>query len=98
MGLDGKQSAGPLLSIDGRRQAATVDGRIQVEAFREDSSPRPADPGIRPMRRVWRRILWWWQRDREERELEEELRAHIVIETGQRLESGANPEEAEFAA
>ena len=50
------------------------------------------------MRRVSRRILWWWQRDREERELEEELRAHIVIETGQRLEAGDNPEEAEFAA
>jgi predicted permease len=50
------------------------------------------------MRRVWRRILWWWRRDREERELEEELRAHIVIETGQRLQAGDNPEEAEFAA
>src|SRR5499427_3632077 len=50
------------------------------------------------MRRIWRRILWWWRRDREERELEEELRAHIVIETGQRMEAGENPEEAEFAA
>jgi predicted permease len=50
------------------------------------------------MGRIWRRILWWWQRDREERELEEELRAHIAIETGQRLEAGDNPEEAEFAA
>ena len=50
------------------------------------------------MRRVWRRILWWWRRDREERELEEELRAHIVIETGQRMDAGDNPEEAEFAA
>src|SRR5262245_10389868 len=50
------------------------------------------------MRRVWRRILWWWRRDREERLIEEELRAHIGIETGQRLEGGDNPEEAEFAA
>lgn len=50
------------------------------------------------MRKVWRRILWWWQRDREERELQEEMRAHIVIETGQRLEAGDNPEEAELAA
>jgi predicted permease len=50
------------------------------------------------MRRVWRRILWWWRRDSEERDLEEELRAHIAIETGQRLEAGDNPEEAEFAA
>jgi hypothetical protein len=42
------------------------------------------------MPRVCRRILWWWywRRDREERELEEELRAHIAIETGQRLEAG----------
>src|SRR5436190_23638593 len=29
---------------------------------------------IKPMRRVWQRILWWWRRDREERELEEERR------------------------
>lgn len=50
------------------------------------------------MRRVWQRILWWLRRDREEREIEEELRAHIVIETGQLLEAGDNPEEAEFAA
>jgi predicted permease len=50
------------------------------------------------MRRVWRRILWWWRRDREERELEEELRAHIAIETWHRLEAGDNPEQAEFAA
>lgn len=50
------------------------------------------------MRRVWRRILWWWRSDREERELDEELRAHLVIETGQRLETGDDPEEAEFAA
>jgi len=50
------------------------------------------------MRKVWRRILWWSRRDREELELEEELRTHIVIETGQRLEAGDNPEEAGFTA
>jgi predicted permease len=50
------------------------------------------------MRKVWRRILWWWRRDIEEREFQEEMRTHIVIETGQRLEAGDNPNEAEFAA
>jgi predicted permease len=50
------------------------------------------------MRRVWRRILWWWRRDTEEREFEEELRAHIAIETSQRLEAGDDPEEAKVAA
>ena len=50
------------------------------------------------MQKVWRRILWWWRRDREEREIDEELRAHMVIETGQRLEHGDNPDEVEFAA
>jgi predicted permease len=47
---------------------------------------------------MWRKILWWWRRDREEQDLDEELRAHIAIEAHQRLEAGDNPEEAEFTA
>src|SRR6185295_5999282 len=47
---------------------------------------------------MWRRIVWWLNREQEQRDLDEELRSHIAIETQQRLESGDAPENAGLEA
>src|SRR5215469_8152659 len=47
---------------------------------------------------MWRKILWRWRRDREEQDLDAELRAHIAIEIRQQLESGGTAEDARLAA
>ncbi len=47
---------------------------------------------------MWRRILWWWRRDTEEQDLDDEIRAHIAIEARQQSESGRKQEDAEVEA
>ena len=41
---------------------------------------------------MWRRILHWWRRDTEDQDLNEELRAHISIETREQLGPGRRHE------
>ena len=47
---------------------------------------------------MWRRILWWWRREQENTDLDEELRAHLAIEARERMGPGTSLEDAEFAA
>lgn len=47
---------------------------------------------------MWRRIASWLRRDQEERELDEELKAHLEIDGRQRAESGEDSDEAKSAA
>jgi hypothetical protein len=50
------------------------------------------------LQRVWRRILMWRRRAQENRDLEEELRAHLAIEAAEQREPDGNPREADLAA
>jgi len=45
-----------------------------------------------------KRFLWWWRRKQEALDLEEELKAHVAIETREQLQSHADSEEAHRAA
>ena len=45
-----------------------------------------------------KRFLWWWRRNQEALDLEEELKAHLAIEAHEQRESHADPEEAQRAA
>src|SRR6478752_4067857 len=51
---------------------------------------------------MWKRILWWWRRKQEreelDKELDEELRAHLAIEAREWSAKGISPEEARLAA
>jgi macrolide transport system ATP-binding/permease protein len=50
------------------------------------------------MKSVLRRIRWWLQPSRKERELREELRFHIDAEASERIANGVPPDEARWAA
>ncbi|HEY7336750.1 MAG TPA: ABC transporter permease [Bryobacteraceae bacterium] len=47
---------------------------------------------------MWSRFRWWLRRDDEERDLDEELRAHLAIEARDRMDRGEPPERARLAA
>jgi hypothetical protein len=46
---------------------------------------------------MWSRFLWWLRREEEGRDLDEEIRAHLAIETRDRMERGEPPERARLA-
>ncbi|HYE65886.1 MAG TPA: ABC transporter permease, partial [Pyrinomonadaceae bacterium] len=46
----------------------------------------------------WRRILYYWQSSRFDRELEEEVRFHLEMKAEENLSHGMTPEEARYAA
>src|SRR5215468_4511955 len=48
--------------------------------------------------RLWRRLLSLLRRERHEREMEEEMRFHLEMQTEQNLASGMAAEEARYAA
>ena len=47
---------------------------------------------------MWRRIFYWWRRDLEDQDLNEELRADISIGAREGREAGRDPEDAGIAA
>ncbi|HEX5085632.1 MAG TPA: ABC transporter permease, partial [Blastocatellia bacterium] len=47
---------------------------------------------------LWRRLLFYLQRDRFDRELEEEMRFHLKMKAEENLAAGISPEEARYAA
>ena len=47
---------------------------------------------------LWRRLLFYAQRNRFDRELEEEMRFHLEMKAEENLASGVSPEEARYAA
>src|SRR5262245_39247576 len=50
------------------------------------------------MKRTWNRLKTLWNRRKRERELQEELDAHLKMDAQERMESGVSPEEALRAA
>jgi hypothetical protein len=47
---------------------------------------------------LWRRLLFYLQRDRFDRELEEEMRFHLEMTAKENLAVGISPEEARYKA
>src|SRR5262245_60067523 len=47
---------------------------------------------------LWRRLLFYAQRDQFDRELEEEMRFHLEMKTQENAETGMEPDEARYAA
>src|SRR6266540_6600232 len=47
---------------------------------------------------LWRRLLFYWRRDRFDRELEEEMRFHLEMKAEENLAAGISQEEARYAA
>src|SRR6266511_2709404 len=47
---------------------------------------------------LWRRLLFYWRRDRFDRELEEEMRFHLEMKAGENLAAGISHVEARYAA
>ena len=52
---------------------------------------------MKPIRRGWRRLRGSLWGGRQERELAEEMAAHIEMLTGENVRAGMNPEEARRA-
>jgi hypothetical protein len=47
---------------------------------------------------LWRRLLYYLQRDRFDRELEEEMRFHLEMKVRENVEAGMSEQEARYAA
>ncbi|HEX5081916.1 MAG TPA: permease prefix domain 1-containing protein [Blastocatellia bacterium] len=47
---------------------------------------------------LWRRLLFYFRRDRFDNELEEEMRFHLEMKVEENLADGVSPEEAGYAA
>ena len=47
---------------------------------------------------MWSKLRFWLKRSEEEKELAEELRAHMAIESRERIDAGESPEQAAAAA
>src|SRR5580704_18333034 len=47
---------------------------------------------------MWNRLRFWLRREHEERELDEEIRAHLSIDAFERAKHGPQPESAQLAA
>jgi len=47
---------------------------------------------------MWRRLLWWLRRRQRDRDLQEEIRAHLAIEVGEQTSAGLDAKAAGLAA
>ena len=77
-------------------RARTASGPLEGRSGRDDAAPGPGEDTA--MWQVYTRLrsLWRWQR--QETELDEEIRVHLAMEMEERLAAGMSPEDARAAA